>query len=100
MTTAGFIGLGSQGAGMARRIIDRRVPTTLWARRAAALEPFAGQAAFAEDPAALGRVSDVVGICVTDGAAVREVTLGPDGVIAGMAQGTVLALHSTIGTDE
>jgi 3-hydroxyisobutyrate dehydrogenase len=100
MTRAGFIGLGSQGAGMAQRIIEQGVPTTLWARRAPSLEPFAGTAAFAVDPVELGRASDVVGICVTDGAAVRDVTLGPRGVLAGMAEGSVLALHSTIGTEE
>jgi 3-hydroxyisobutyrate dehydrogenase len=100
MTRAGFIGLGSQGAGMAQRIIGHGVPTTLWARRERSLEPFAGTAAVAADPVALGRASDVVGICVTDGAAVRDVTLGPRGVLAGMSEGSVLALHSTIGTDE
>jgi 3-hydroxyisobutyrate dehydrogenase-like beta-hydroxyacid dehydrogenase len=100
MVTAGFIGLGSQGAGMAQRIIAQRVPTTLWARRAATLEPFAGKASFAADPAELGRASDVVGVCVTDAAAVREVTLGPSGVLAGMAEGSVLAIHSTIGIDD
>lgn len=100
MTRAGFIGLGSQGAGMAQRIIEQGVPTTLWARRERSLEPFAGTAAVAADPVELGRASDVVGICVTDGAAVRDVTLGPRGVLAGMADGSVLALHSTIGTYE
>jgi 3-hydroxyisobutyrate dehydrogenase len=100
VTTAGFIGLGSQGAGMAERIIASGFPTTLWARRAASLEPFAGRATFAADPASLGRCSDIVGICVTDGAAVRDVSLGPTGVLAGMAEGSVLALHSTIGTGE
>jgi len=100
MARAGFIGLGSQGAGMAQRIIEQGVPTTLWARRRESLEPFSGTAGFAADPIELGRASDVVGICVTDGAAVREVTLGPHGVLAGMAEGSVLALHSTIGTGE
>jgi 3-hydroxyisobutyrate dehydrogenase len=100
MTRAGFIGLGSQGAGMAQRIIGHGVPTTLWARRERSLEPFAGTAAVATDPVALGRASDIVGICVTDGAAVRDVTLGPRGVLAGMSEGSVLALHSTIGSDE
>ncbi len=100
MTTAGFIGLGSQGGGMAQRLIELRVPTTLWARNPAALEPFAPGATIAADPAELGRRSDVVGICVTDGAAVRDVTLGPAGVLAGMAEGSVVAIHSTIGTDE
>ena len=100
MVTVGFIGLGSQGAGMAQRILDQGLPASLWARRAASLEPFAGRATFAADPVELGRTSDVVGICVTDGAAVREVTLGPGGVLAGMRAGSVLAIHSTIGTED
>ena len=33
LTKIGFIGLGSQGAPMARRIIDAGYPVTLWARR-------------------------------------------------------------------
>ena len=76
MTTAGFIGLGSQGAGMAQRIIAQGMSTTLWARRSEALRDFAGIAEIAATPFELGRASDVVGICVTDGAAVREVALG------------------------
>jgi len=101
MVTAGFIGLGSQGAGMAQRMIECGIHTTLWARRPAALTPFTDTAAERADaPVALGRASDVVGICVTDGAAAREVTMPPDGVLGGMADGSVLALHSTIGTDD
>ena len=100
-TAVGFIGLGSQGAGIAQRLIERGVSTTLWARRPQTLEPFAGTAAkYADDPVTLGRASDVVGICVTDGTAVREVTLAPHGVLAGMRAGSVLALHSTIGTED
>ncbi|WP_369829971.1 NAD(P)-binding domain-containing protein [Mycobacterium sp. 1465703.0] len=41
----GFIGLGSQGGPMARRIVEEGYPTTLWARRPEALEPFADTAA-------------------------------------------------------
>ena len=41
----GFIGLGSQGAPMARRIVDGGYDLTLWARRPATLEPFADTAA-------------------------------------------------------
>jgi 3-hydroxyisobutyrate dehydrogenase-like beta-hydroxyacid dehydrogenase len=85
---------------MAQRMIEEGLPTTVWARRAETLEPFAGRATVAADPVALGRASDVVGICVTDGAAVREVTLGPHGVLAGMAAGSVLLVHSTIGVEE
>jgi len=100
MVTAGFIGLGSQGGGMAARIIEQGVPTTLWARRGEVLEPYAGRAAFAVDAYEVGERSDVVGICVTDGAAVREVVLGARGVLAGMRAGGVLAIHSTIGPEE
>jgi 3-hydroxyisobutyrate dehydrogenase len=97
---AGFVGLGSQGGGMAERLVACGVPTTLWARRAESLAPFAGRVDVAADLPALGRASDVVGVCVTDGDAVRAVALGPDGVLAGMGEGSVLAVHSTIGPDE
>lgn len=97
---AGFVGLGSQGGGMAERLIACGVPTTLWARRSESLAPFADRADVAPDLPALGRASDVVGICVTDAAAVRAVVLGPEGVLAGMADGSVLAVHSTIGPEE
>ncbi|MFD4605672.1 NAD(P)-binding domain-containing protein [Streptomyces sp. NPDC058464] len=35
----GFIGLGSQAAPMARRIVDAGYETALWARRPAPLPP-------------------------------------------------------------
>jgi 3-hydroxyisobutyrate dehydrogenase-like beta-hydroxyacid dehydrogenase len=41
----GFIGLGSQGGPMARRIAEAGYEMTPWARRAATLEPFADTAA-------------------------------------------------------
>lgn len=94
---AGFIGLGDQGKGMADRLIACGVPTTLWARRAASLEPYRDSgASFAATPAELGANSDVVGICVVDDAGVEEVVLGESGVLAGMSPGAVIAIHSTI----
>lgn len=97
---AGFIGLGDQGGGMASRLIECRVPTTLWARRDASLEPFRGSTAkFAATPAELGADSDVVGICVVDDAGTQQVVLGETGVLAGMKPGSVLAIHSTISLD-
>lgn len=93
----GFIGLGDQGGGMASRLIECGIATTLWARREASLEPFrSGAAAFAATPAELGSHSDIVGICVVDDAGVEQVVLGEDGVLAGMAPGALLVLHSTI----
>src|ERR1700756_5427814 len=61
----GFIGLGSQGAPMAGRIIEAGFPTTLWARRPASLEPYADTAAkVAGSPAELAASSDLVCLCV------------------------------------
>jgi 3-hydroxyisobutyrate dehydrogenase len=96
----GFIGLGSQGAPMARRIIDAGFPVTLWARRPATLEPFAGtDATVADSPAKLAAACDLVCLCVRDDADVEAVTGGPDGVLAGLRPGGVIAVHSTVHPD-
>ncbi|MBL7489080.1 NAD(P)-dependent oxidoreductase [Frankia sp. AgB1.9] len=82
---------------MARRIVDGGYPLTVWARRPASVESFAGSGAVvAASPAELGAASDVVGICVVADDDVRDVLLRDDGVLAGMAPGGVVALHSTI----
>ncbi|MET9090220.1 NAD(P)-dependent oxidoreductase [Streptomyces sp. NPDC004237] len=96
----GFIGLGSQGAPMARRIVDAGHETTLWARRPATLLPFADTAARrAASPAALAAASDLVCVCVVDDADVEEVITGEHGVLAGLRRGGVVAVHSTVHPD-
>ncbi len=96
----GFIGLGSQGGPMARRIIEAGYPTTLWARRPETLEPFAGTAAqIAGSPAALGAASDLVCLCVVGDADIDEITGGEHGVLAGLPPGGVIAVHSTVHPD-
>lgn len=93
----GFIGLGSQGAPMARRIVEGGYPTTLWARRAASVEPFAGTAAtVAASPAELAANSDLVCLCVVGDADVTEVA---DAVLEGLAPGGIIAVHSTVHPD-
>ncbi|MCX5562426.1 NAD(P)-dependent oxidoreductase [Streptomyces sp. NBC_00038] len=96
----GFIGLGSQGAPMARRIIDAGFETTLWARRPATLLPFADTAAKCASSAAdLASVSDLVCVCVVDDADVEEVITGSSGVLTGLRRGGVIAVHSTVHPD-
>jgi 3-hydroxyisobutyrate dehydrogenase len=93
----GFIGLGSQGGPMARRIIEAGYPVTLWARRPGTLEPFAGTAAkIAGSPAELAAASDLVCVCVRDDADTEEVV---DAVLGGLAAGGVIAVHSTVHPD-
>jgi 3-hydroxyisobutyrate dehydrogenase len=99
-TRVGFIGLGSQGAPMARRIVDAGYPVTLWARRPATLEPFAGTPAkVADSPADLAASSDLVCICVVSDADVEEVVAGERGVLAGLGAAGVIAVHSTVHPD-
>ena len=96
----GFIGLGSQGGPMARRIIEAGYPMTLWARRPETLEAFADTAAtIAESPAELGAASDLVCLCVVGDADIDEITSGEHGLLAGLKPGSVIAVHSTVHPD-
>lgn len=93
----GFIGLGSQGGPMARRIVEGGFATTLWARRPASVEPFADTAAaIASSPAELAAASDLVCLCVVGEADIEEITNGEHGLLAGLAPDSVIAVHSTV----
>jgi 3-hydroxyisobutyrate dehydrogenase len=96
----GFIGLGSQGAPMARRIVEGGYELTLWARRPASVEPYADTAAkVASTPAELGAASDLVCLCVVGDDDVKQVLEGDTGVLAGLAPGGIVAIHSTVHPD-
>lgn len=102
MVNVGFVGIGQQGGGMVRRMIAEGLPTTLWARRPEVLDEFPG-AARAASLRELGARSEIVGVCVVDDAGVEAVVLGTpdggaagDGLLAGMAPGGVIAIHSTV----
>lgn len=100
MVRVGFIGLGSQGGPMARRIVEEGYPLTIWGRRPETIMPYADTAAIVvETPAEVGAASDLVGICVVADADVVDVLLRPDGVLAGMAPGGIVAIHSTVHPD-
>ena len=91
----GFVGLGSQGGPMARRIVAAGIPTTLYARRPDALAPFGG-AAVAASPAELAAASDVLCICVVDDEGVTEVI---GSALPGLRAGAVVVVHSTVHPD-
>lgn len=92
--TTGFIGLGSQGAPMAQRMIDAGFETYLWARRAETLAPFAGtKAKTAASIAELGAACDHLGICVVDDAGVEQTCAA---LLPSMRPGSIIVIHSTI----
>ena len=93
----GFIGLGNIGKPMARRLVEGGLDTTVFdvaAEPMAELEAAGARAA--ASPRALAGRCDVIGLCVRDDADVREVVLGENGLLAGAAKGTVVAVHSTV----
>lgn len=93
----GFIGLGSQGAPIARRMIDAGFVTILWARRAIALDPYRDTAAqFADTVVALARKVEHVGVCVVSDRDVHQVC---DELIPNMIAGSRIAIHSTVHPD-
>ncbi|BBY41710.1 6-phosphogluconate dehydrogenase [Mycolicibacterium celeriflavum] len=95
----GFIGLGSQGGPMARRIAEGGFETTLWARREASLEPYKDTPAkTASSPAELGAASDLVCLCVVGDDDVREVLNG-ESVCSPVYPGGIVAIHSTVHPD-
>lgn len=94
---AGFVGLGAIGRPMARRLCGAGLATTVFDLVPSAVaELVAAGAVGAASARAVAAAADVVGVCVRDDADVRQVVLGADGLLAGAAPGSVIAIHSTI----
>jgi len=94
---AGFIGLGNIGKPMARRLVAAGFETTVHDLVAAPVHELVVAGAKAAATArAVAALSDYVGVCVRDDADLRAVILGPEGVLAGAAAGSVVAVHSTV----
>ncbi|MBJ2121963.1 NAD(P)-dependent oxidoreductase [Arthrobacter sp. MSA 4-2] len=91
----GWVGLGDQGAPMARAITEAGFELHIWVRRdssLAALEglPYIRHATLAD----LGAVSDVVGLCLREDSDIEDV-LTTGGLLDSMRPGTILINHGT-----
>lgn len=94
MVRTGFIGLGSQGAPMAERMLAAGHELTVWARRPeAAGDLVAKGARLAASVSDLGTHCDHIGVCVVDDAGVEEICAR---LLPAMKPGGVLVIHSTI----
>jgi 3-hydroxyisobutyrate dehydrogenase len=98
MIRVGFVGLGDQGEPMACRIADsKRHELIVHARRSAQAERVLARGAYwAASIAELAHRSDVLGICVSDDAAVGEVV---ETAVPELARGSVILVHSTVHPD-
>jgi 3-hydroxyisobutyrate dehydrogenase-like beta-hydroxyacid dehydrogenase len=96
----GFIGLGAMGVLIVPRLMAAGHTVTGWNRsREKAKELIASGMAWANTPREVAAQTEIVFSIVTDGAAVRAVALGPDGVLAGLKPGGIYADMSTISPD-
>jgi 2-hydroxy-3-oxopropionate reductase len=99
-TSIGFIGLGTMGTPMVRRLLKGGYTVSVWARRPAAIAALADAGVrVADSPADVAAHSDIVMTMVTDTKAVEEVVLGENGVARRARPGSVVVDHSTIAPD-
>jgi 3-hydroxyisobutyrate dehydrogenase len=95
-TRIGWIGTGVMGTSMCGHLIDAGYSATVYSRTRERAQPlFDKGAAWADSPALVARDSDVVFTMVGYPADVREVILGEHGVLAGVADGSVIVDMST-----
>jgi 3-hydroxyisobutyrate dehydrogenase len=93
----GFIGLGNQGKPIAAHLAPAGFETTVYdIAQAPVQELVATGARAAASPREVGERADVIGICVPEDDHVRAVVNGPDGLLAGVKPGAVIAIHSTV----
>lgn len=96
MSTIGFVGLGSMGAPLAGRLLqgNQVFGTNRTKDKASAL---IGQGLIWRDtPREVAAAAQVVFSMVTDDAALAAITSGPDGILAGLQQGSVYVEMSTV----
>jgi 3-hydroxyisobutyrate dehydrogenase-like beta-hydroxyacid dehydrogenase len=93
----GFVGLGSMGSRLAKRLLDAGFAVTGYNRTTAKAQPLAAAGMkLAPTPRDVAAASDVVFTMVTDNDALRAVVFGADGVLAGLRRGATLVEMSTV----
>ena len=91
------IGLGKMGTGIAENVLRAGFATVVWNRSAEKAEPLvAAGARLADSPRQATKGADVVVSCLFDDASVLAATLGPEGILAGLAAGAVHAGATTV----
>lgn len=100
MQRIGFIGLGIMGSGMAKNLVAKGWPVTLWNRTAGRARELGLDAPLASSPRELAQQSDVVVSCVSDPAAVERVVFADDGVVAGARPGFRYVECSTVSPEQ
>ena len=97
----GFIGLGLMGQEMAAQLLENDFYLTVWNRTAEKADSLLEQGAnWADSPAEIAKVSDVVITMVTDSKAVEKVITGENGVLSGAKEGLIIVDMSSINPEK
>jgi 3-hydroxyisobutyrate dehydrogenase len=95
-TRLGWIGLGVMGSSMCRNLMRAGFSMTVFSRTASKAQPILKEGArWADSPKEVAAASDIVFSIVGFPSDVRQVILGPDGVLAGARPGSVIVDMTT-----
>jgi 3-hydroxyisobutyrate dehydrogenase len=96
MAELGYVGLGVMGSSIVRRLLGAGHDVTVWNRTREKAEPLLDAGArWAESPREVAERGEIVFTMVTNTDAVRAVTEGPEGILAGLGPGKVYVDMST-----
>jgi 3-hydroxyisobutyrate dehydrogenase len=101
MTKVAFIGLGVMGYPMAGHLKSGGHEVTVYNRTAATAEKWVAEhgGASAATPRAAVEGAEIAFSCVGNDDDLRSVVLGDDGILAGLASGTIFVDHTTASAD-
>lgn len=95
-----FVGVGRMGSAMLKCVLDAGFNLTLCDRSEAALAPFVtgypDRVRVAPTPKAAAQAADVIEVVVNTNEQLIDACLGPDGILAGAAPGSIILVHSTV----
>jgi len=95
MSTIGFVGLGAMGSRLAGRLLD--AGNAVYGTDLTRSQPLIDRGlVWRDSPREVAAAANVVFSMVTDDEAVRAITSGPDGILAGLGRGKVYVDMSTI----
>ncbi len=96
----GFIGLGTMGFNMAKRILSSGYPLIVFNRTPSRAQPLVAMGVpLAETPLELARVSDIVITMISDDAALDDVVFKENGILPEIREGKVFINMSTVSLD-
>jgi 3-hydroxyisobutyrate dehydrogenase-like beta-hydroxyacid dehydrogenase len=100
MSTVGCVGLGTMGARIASRLLASGHQVHGTNRTVAKAQPLIDRGLrWGATPREVAAAADVVFSMISDEPALEAITAGPDGILAGLAPGTVYIDMSTVGPE-